>query len=115
MIRHYLLDGHRAYQVRADTEDGSYLEWATAWTKMDRQVALDLLPMAQVSTVFLGIDHGWFADRPPLIFETMVFAHPALKGSMVDYCERCSTWEEAEAVHARVMKELLLAHQEAAG
>lgn len=26
-----------------------------------------------VSTVWLGLDHGFFGDGPPLIFETMVF------------------------------------------
>jgi hypothetical protein len=28
---------------------------------------------------------------------------------------RCSTWAEAEAIHAEVMAELLKGHQEAAG
>jgi hypothetical protein len=27
----------------------------------------------EVSTVWLGLDHNWWPDRPPLIFETMVF------------------------------------------
>lgn len=115
MIRHYLLDGHRAYQVRATTEDSSFLEWAQAWGALDRHVAHDQLPLAAVSTIFLGIDVAWGDDALPLIFETKVFAHPALRGVLVDFQGRCSTWEQAEAMHARVMAELLAAHQEAAG
>lgn len=46
-----------------------------------------------VSTVFLGIDHGYL-ERKPLLFETMIFG-----GAHDQYQERCSTWEEAELMH----------------
>jgi hypothetical protein len=115
MLRHYLLRGREAYEVRADLEDGSYIEWAKAWEKLDRQVAFDRLPLATVSTVFLGIDHNFWGDSPPHIFETMVFADRRLDGPMVGYQGRTATWAEAEAMHAEVMKALLGAHQEAAG
>lgn len=50
-----------------------------------------------VSTVFLGIDHGW-DDGPPLLYETMVF------GPHVDqYCERYSTEDEAREGHDRIV------------
>lgn len=49
----------------------------------------------EVSTVFLSLDHQ-FLDGPPLLFETMIF--PA-----GDYCERYSTWDEAEAGHAKAV------------
>jgi hypothetical protein len=48
-----------------------------------------------VSTVFLGINHQW-GDGPPLLFETMVFG-----GEFDQEQERYSTYEEAEAGHAR--------------
>ena len=55
----------------------------------------------QVSTVFLGLDHNW-GEGAPLVFETMVFN----SASMDEYCERCSTWEQAEAQHDRMVNEL---------
>lgn len=50
----------------------------------------------RVSTVWLGIDHS-FGHGPPLIFETMIFAHhlPEIDGETW----RCSTEAEARAMH----------------
>lgn len=48
-----------------------------------------------VSTVFLGLDHGW-GEGPPILFETMVFGGP-LDQEMERYC----TWDEAVAGHER--------------
>jgi hypothetical protein len=48
----------------------------------------------EVSTVFLGIDHNFFGDGPPLIFETMVF-----RDGLGDEMMRCSTWEQAQEQH----------------
>jgi hypothetical protein len=49
----------------------------------------------EISTVWMGIDHSFWGDGPPLIFETMVFGGP-LSGE----CERYSTKEEARDGHA---------------
>jgi hypothetical protein len=46
-----------------------------------------------VSTVFLGIDHGFGGDRP-VLFETMIFGGP-YNDHQVRYC----TWAEAEHGH----------------
>lgn len=51
---------------------------------------------SEVSTVFLGIDHA-FGGGQPLLFETMVFGGP-----LDEEQRRCSTWEEAEAMHDAV-------------
>jgi len=48
-----------------------------------------------VSTIFLGINHGWYED---LWFETMIFG-----GHHDEYQERYSTWEEAEAGHEKAV------------
>lgn len=50
---------------------------------------------ASVSTVWLGMDHGW-GHGPPLIFETMVFG-----GAFSESQERYSTEVEAVAGHRR--------------
>lgn len=64
-----------------------------------RRVAEDTIGDARVSTVCLGIDHGF--GGPPLWFETMVF-----RAGDDEYTERYATWTEAEAGHARVVAAL---------
>jgi len=49
----------------------------------------------RVSTVFLGIDHG-FGEGPPVLFETMVFG-----GEFDQEQERYCTWDQAEKGHKR--------------
>jgi hypothetical protein len=54
-----------------------------------------------VSTVWLGIDHRFFPDRPgaPIIFETMIFGIESLE----DYRERYASEEDALAGHQRAV------------
>lgn len=52
-----------------------------------------------VSTVFLGLDHGYRPGDPPIVFETMVFGGPFDQDQ-----ERYATWDEAVAGHARWVK-----------
>jgi hypothetical protein len=73
------------------------LFWARWFEKADRHVAQDEREGVRISTVFLGLDHNW-SDGPPLLFETMIF------GGVYDgEYGRCSTWEEAEAMHQRMV------------
>lgn len=114
-MRHYLLRGREPYEVDTTTREG-LLAWARVFETMDRTVAYDKLPLARVSTVFLGLDHNFMDEGPPDIFETMIFVHPALAGSPAeDYQTRCSTWAQALEMHAKAMALVLPAHQEAAG
>lgn len=48
----------------------------------------------EVSTIFLGLDHNFWGEGPPILFETMIFG-----GEHDQYQERYATWEEAEAGH----------------
>jgi hypothetical protein len=89
----YILNGH----TPVATDD------VMAWGRMfedlaARVVAFDKLPSGvRVSTVFLGLDHS-FGDGPPLLFETMIF-----EGPHDQYQDRCSTWEQAETMHAAAL------------
>jgi hypothetical protein len=56
-----------------------------------------------VSTVFLGLDHGWNSDVP-IVFETLVFG-----GERDQDGERYATWDEAKAGHARIVQEIVAA------
>lgn len=93
----------------------SLFEWARWFEKADRHVAETTLALdddganAWVSTVFLGLDHGYLSDGPPVLFETMVFIHgtTAPHGEEASFTEtfgRYCTWGEAEQGHAAVVE-----------
>lgn len=86
-MKRYVLEG----KVAVPCED--VMKWAEGFEASERRVAVDTIGEATVSTIFLGIDHSFGGDRP-LLFETMVFGGP-LDGEQ----KRCSTWEQAEAMH----------------
>ena len=83
---YYILEGHEA--VKTDL-----MTWARMFEKADRVVRKTTIGDAEIITVFLGLDHQ-FGDGPPLLFETMVFG-----GKLDQKQDRCTTWEEAEAMH----------------
>lgn len=83
----YILDGHTVVKVN------SVVEWARWFESADRHVASTTKNSVMVSTVFIGIDHS-FGEGPPMLFETMIFG-----GEHDQYQDRCSTWEQAEAMH----------------
>lgn len=66
----------------------------------ERRVAFDEIDGYEVSTVFLGLDHGHGFSSRPLLFETMIFG----KGPGDGYQTRCSTWDEALQMHKVAIK-----------
>lgn len=83
-----ILKGHEVVPV------DSMWTWAKWRATNKTHVAVDMMGKCTVSTVFLGLDHGYLDG--PLWFETFVF-----KGRSGSYlAERYATWEEAEAGHA---------------
>jgi len=103
MNDHYILDGHNAVPV-------DLMTWARWLEKNERHVADEMVGETRVSTVFLGLDHR-YGEGPPLLFETMVFGGPLDQEQ-----ERCSTWEEAEKMHAvMVMRVKDVEHEQAKG
>lgn len=55
----------------------------------------------RVSTVFLGFNHGWDDDAPPVLWETMIFGL-AEDAPMHDLTERYTSAAEARAGHAEI-------------
>ena len=105
----------RCYVLVGQTpvEEPDLLAWAKWYGELDHRVVSQTeIGTKLVSTVFLGIDHQFRFDGPPILFETMVFGpkeEKELLGRMrpvreEEYCERCSTWLEAEAMHQRAIK-----------
>lgn len=69
---------------RAKFEDRDYQR--VRWTQIS--------PDVEVSTVWLGLDHNYSGDGPPIIFETMIFG-----GSMSEDIQRYATEEQAITGH----------------
>jgi hypothetical protein len=76
--------------------------WADWFSTNDRRVALTQVGPYRVSTVFLGLDHRFFGDGPPLLFETMSFGPDDNEVSQL----RWSTWAEAELGHMEEVERL---------
>jgi hypothetical protein len=55
----------------------------------------------EVSTVFLGLDHGRWNNNTPILFETAIFGI-----EIEENCKRYTTWEEAKTGHARIVEEI---------
>lgn len=91
-MTNYILDGHKVMPA-SDT-----LEWARWFEKSSRKVAQTDVDGVNVSTVFLGIDHRFGGQGPPIVFETMVFGGPLDQEQ-----ERYTTWDEAEQGHAAMV------------
>lgn len=86
MIGYYILDGER----RVVSCDDFY-----KFSKfMGMRVGRSSHNGVEVSTVFLGMEHGQDELGRPILFETLVFGGPH-DGMQCRYC----TWEEAEAGH----------------
>jgi hypothetical protein len=60
---------------------------------------------AWISTVFIGLDHRFSEDGPPILFETMIFG-----GRLDNFQNRCCTWDEAEAMHAEAVQLVRTGH-----
>ena len=92
----YILDGHEP--VPCDDLSA----WARWFESADRCVADTMQDDVRVSTVFLGLDHGWNGRRH--LFETMVFhGHDSVD------CQRYATWDEALEGHRAMVGQLFKA------
>jgi hypothetical protein len=99
-INWYILDdNHTPQHVGADAVGlRRFARWAAQDEETRRHVAYEDVGDAEVSTIFLGFDHRrpWHqTSGPPLLFEVMIFGGPHDK-----FQDRCSTWDEALAMHA---------------
>ncbi len=90
----YILDGH------TPKPEPDLSKWGKWFETTERHVADTVIDDLRVSTVFLGIDHGW-NERKPILFETAIFQN----GEVIDMA-RYATWEEAEKGHNNMCAEL---------
>ena len=89
--------GPRYYAVNG--RPMAMMEWAIVFSNY-RHIGEDYLRIRghtlRVSTVWLGLDHNWNPNGPPLIFETMVFEHDLI---FEDLMCRYSTLAQAQRGH----------------
>jgi len=98
---HWILDAKGEKPVAVDL-----MTWAKWFEKgSNRIVAKENLGRYLVSTVFLGIDHNFSPQGPPIIWETMVFDTHKKEHKWIEVdCERCGgNREQAEAMHQRMV------------
>jgi hypothetical protein len=50
--------------------------WCDWYETHDRVIRQEVIGRSMVSTVFLGLDHNFYDDGPPILFETMIFGGP---------------------------------------
>lgn len=98
-VNHYILNENN------EVIPATVMEWGAFFEK-DRHVADTTIAEkddTRVSTVFLGLDHGWSRnpDQPPVVFEAMVFSN---NPDIDEYQERYSTYNEALGGHNRIVQ-----------
>ncbi len=83
-------------------------EWAKGRELYNKVVSQTLVPtnngLKRVSTVWLGVEHGFDKERAPLLWETMVFE--GKDGFTEEVCERYSSKIKAIEGHLKIIDEL---------
>ncbi len=74
--------------------------WAKAFDKDTRIVDRTKIKDYYISTVFLGMEHGYDENKKPILFETMVFGG---KFDDEEYQTRYCTYSEAEEGHKKAV------------
>lgn len=72
------------------------------WVRLfsdQRSIARDKIGNDDVSTVYLGLNHNFYGNGPPLIFETMIFG-----GMYTDEMWRWSTDVQARKGHEAIVE-----------
>jgi hypothetical protein len=104
---HYVLQGREVLRIPCDIDSPTWetdlLTWAKWLEGADLIVARTFVGPIRIATDFLGLDHNFMRFRnphaEPLVFETMVFG-----GTLDEDCDRCSTYDQAEEMHARMLR-----------
>ena len=94
---HYILN-----EAGEPVPEPDLMTWAKAFETMERKVKQEYVgPELWVSTVFLGLDHNYTEEGPPILWETMVFRKDYDDVEM----DRCSgSREQALAMHEAMVE-----------
>jgi len=84
-------------------EEISFERWVELASDREyKTLRQDAIGNTEISTVWLGLNYEWDPDRPPLIFETMIFSPEPID------CRRYSSEEDALKRHEQLVEELKL-------
>jgi hypothetical protein len=105
VMRSYVLDTDGKTPIKSTG-------WGAGADSLGKRVALDELSGGSVvvSTVFLGIDHSWEEEGPPILWETMIFGGP-----LNDYQVRYSSHDDAVKGHQEAVTLARLAGKQEQG
>ena len=93
-MAYYMLQGKTVVSTT------NVVEWGAWLSSADRRIAVSDVGPLRVSTIFLSGAEAF--EDPPHLFETMIFDREV--NSFVEhYCERCSTYKEAEEQHVQAV------------
>ena len=95
-MKYYYLVGKEIHSTN------DVLKWGEEFEKTEKRiVARTSFGETDISTVFIGIDHGGIYEPnvAPLVFETMIFG-----GVANYYCDRYETWKQAVQGHINACK-----------
>lgn len=94
LLKHYILAGKVPVHV-------DWMTWARWFENIEnRRIAVtEIDTNIEVSTVFLGLDHNFFGNAAPLLFETMI-----LGGSHANDQWRCAFYNQALKQHAKAVE-----------
>src|SRR5688572_4412973 len=82
------------------------ITWATIREHQNPQVTITRFSDGSwLSTVWLGLDHRFGGDGPPIIFESMYF--PQADSYQNEDCRRYCTESEAILGHAEMIQEII--------
>jgi hypothetical protein len=102
-LGHYILGGPDGHTPILEED---FLEWAKWYEKrveVCRVAWTEIANVGVISTIFLGLDHG-FGSARPVLFETM---SQFGEGWGEEYFARYHTWDEAIAGHMAFVAEAL--------
>src|SRR6266436_924888 len=94
-LKYFMLDGDKV------TSTNDIHEWGKWMQTNNRQIGHDAINGVKISTVFLGLDHSFMDEGPPVLFETMLFGEGANNEQW-----RYSSREMAEEGHAKIKERL---------
>jgi hypothetical protein len=98
--RYFVLDGREIVLT-------TYMQWMQWFENNSDERMIKQEPVGDclVSTVFLGLNHSWDPQGPPILFETMVFetGKDGKRDMSGIFQQRCATYDEAEAMHAKAV------------
>jgi hypothetical protein len=100
---YYMLNEHGEPVPVADVLE--WMRWFERAGEQRRVAQTEVFPDVEVSTVFLGLDHGFVDHEPPILWETLVFGGK-LDGEMMRYTTRA----KAEAGHHAMIAQVRAVH-----